>query len=344
MITVVVDGFGGDNAPNSVVLGAVLAVQENPNLKIILTGKEQVLNQLLEQHKYNKEQIEVVNATDVITNDDVPTVAIRQKTDSSLVKCFDIIKQNEDIAGLVSAGSTGAVLTGAFLKLGRIKGVSRPALCPILPTIKGGVVAIVDIGANMDAKPINLVHFALMGVEYLKSYYNITNPRVALLNVGVEDKKGNELSKATFDILKQVKEINFVGNMEARTLLDGEVDLVVSDGFAGNVLLKSTEGAILSVLRMLKAEIKSSFASKIGYLFMKKSFKNLKGKLDYSDKGGAIFIGCKKVVIKSHGSSDALSIKASINQVVELFSAKLVEKIENGLSAVDLSAFTNDAE
>lgn len=343
MFKVVVDAFGGDNAPKEIVKGAVLAANENADIFITLVGKENEIEELLKENNFTGNNIEILHASEVIDNNEQPTLAIRKKTDSSLVKAFDLIRNGKDYAGFVSAGSTGAVLTGAVLKLGRIKGISRPALCPILPTINDGVVGIIDVGANMDTKPVNLIHFTLMGVAYLKNVFGVNNPRVALLNVGVEEKKGNELTKETFGLLQQLEGINFVGNMESRDLLSGKIDLVVCDGFAGNVLLKSTEGAVYNLLKLLKKEIKSSFFSKIGYLFMKKTFKNLKTTLDYSDKGGAVFLGCKNIVVKSHGSSKSDSIKASIMQVVEMKKAQVVETIENSLQNVKLD-FLNETE
>lgn len=338
MYKVVVDAYGGDNAPQAIVKGAVQAVCKNDQLHVVLVGRQQELELLLQTYTYNQAQISIVNATEVISNNEAPVEAIRTKKNSTLNVSFAQLKEDEDAVGFVSAGSTGAVLTGAFLRIGRMKGISRPALCPVLPTRTGGVVGIIDVGANMDTKPLNLLHFAVMGNAYLKQAFGVEHPRVALLNVGVEDKKGNELTKQTFALLKQLPNINFVGNVEARELLSGEFDLVVCDGFAGNVLLKSAEGAIYNLLKMLKAEIKSSFWSKIGALFMKKSFKNLKSKVDYSDKGGAVFLGCKKVVVKSHGSSGADSIEASIFQVLEMAERNLQTGIEESLNVVDWEA------
>lgn len=342
MIKVVLDVFGGDYAPLETVKGAVLALEENKELELVLTGDENKILEVLKTLKYDQSRISIINAPEVVTNDDVPTSAIRTKTNSSLVKALETLKEQEDVVGLVSAGSTGAVLTGAFMKLGRIKGISRPALCPILPTAKGGVVAIMDCGANMDSKPINLVHFAIMANAYVKSNYGIENPRIALLSVGVEDHKGNELVKQTFPLLKQVKGINFVGNMEARELLSGDYDIVITDGFAGNVLLKSTEGAIANLLSMLKSDIKSSAMSTVGAMFMKGTFKRLKGTLDYSKHGGAVFLGCKKLIVKSHGNSKAQSIKASIFQVVEMYKANVTKVIEEEVSKIDLSEIVTE--
>lgn len=328
MVKVVLDAFGGDNAPIAPIEGTLEAIKLQEDLHVVLVGDESKINEILKDKEYNKEQISVLDAKEVITNDEAPTVAIRQKPDSSIVKAFNYLKENEDAVALVSSGSTGAVLSGAFMKLGRIKGVSRPALCPILPTAKGGIVAICDTGANVECDSKNLVHFALMANAYVKNTYGILSPKIALLNVGTEDHKGDALRKETFEILKSLPNINFVGNMEARTLLDGDIDIVVCDGFSGNVLLKSTEGAILNLLGMLKTDIKSSFSSKIGYLFMKKTFKGLKKKLDYNNYGGAVFLGCKKLVVKGHGSSKPASFRECLLQAYNMNKAQVVSNLE----------------
>ena len=335
MVKVVVDVFGGDHSPEEIIKGCKMALDDNQDLSIVMVGDSDIINSKIDENSIDKSRVEIIDAKEVISNDETPTVAIRSKANSTIVKGFEALRQREDVAGFVSAGSTGAVLTGAFLKLGRIKGVSRPALCPILPTVNGGCVGLVDCGANMDCKPINLVHFALMGVAYLKDVMGIENPRVALLSVGVEDHKGNELTKEVFGMLKVMEDINFVGNMEARELLSGEYDLVVCDGFAGNVLLKSTEGAVVSVLRMMKQSIKSHLSSKIGACFMKKTFKELKNTLDFNTKGGSVLLGCKKIVVKCHGASKAFSIKCGIEQVIEAYNAKVCEKIENAVSKLE---------
>ena len=334
MYKVVLDTMGGDNSPYAQVEGAVIAVNEDKDLHVVLVGSEEIISQELLKYSYNKEQISIINATDIITNDDTPTVAIKQKTESSLVKAFDELKNNDEVVALVSTGSTGAVLTGGFLKIGRIKGVSRPALCPILPTKTGGVVSICDCGANVDSKPINLIHYAIMANAYVKNVFKIDNPRVALLSVGTEDHKGNELTKAVLPILREMEGINFVGNMEARDLLSGDYDLVITDGFAGNVLLKSTEGAVLTILSMLKSEIKSSALSMFGALFMKKAFKNLKTKMDYNNKGGAVLLGTKKIIMKGHGSSKAKSVSVCLHQVVDMHKANVCGIIADEIGKV----------
>ena len=335
MIKIIIDAFGGDFAPVEVVKGAVLAVNENEKIQVVLSGKKDQLTEELAKCKYNEKQISILEANDVIDNNESPTMAIKTKKDSSLVRAFDMAKEDEKVVGVISAGSTGAVLTGGFLKLGRIKGVHRPALCPIFTTLNGGIVSICDSGANMDCKPEYLDQFAMMGSTYL-SIMGTKNPRVALLNVGTEDHKGDTRAKETFELLKANENINFVGNMEARDLMSGEFDVVVADGFAGNVLLKSTEGAMKGLLGVLKTEIKASIWSKIGALFMRKTFKKIKSRFDYSSYGGAILLGCKKILVKAHGNSKAESFKACIEQVYNMHKGKLIEKITSGLEKVGL--------
>ena len=332
MIEVVVDAFGGDYSPEEILLGSLNALKLNKEFALVLTGDENKLKTLISGYEYDNARVRLVHAPEIISNNEAPTTAIRTKRESSIVKAFDELRTNDNVVGLVSAGSTGAVLTGAFLKLGRIKGVSRPATCPILPTQTGGKVALMDSGANVDCKPINFVHFAIMASAYMKEVYGIENPRVGLLSVGTEDHKGNELTTQVFQILKTLPNINFVGNMEARDLLSGNYDVVVCDGFNGNVLLKSTEGAIKFVLKNIKQSIKQRFLSKLGALFMKKTFSELKQNLDYSKYGGAVMLGCKKVVVKCHGDSKADSITNAIMQVVDAHNAKLCEIINNNIS------------
>ena len=334
---VVIDGYGGDNAPVEVLKGVKKAIENIQDLKIVVTGKREELESVSKEIGLNLQdgKVEIVDARDIITNDDTPTLAIRQKTDSSLVKAFDILKSDESAIGLVSAGSTGAVLTGGFLKIGRIKGVSRPVLAPVMPTVKGTPVILTDSGANMDCKPINLIHFALMASRYVQTMFGVENPRVALLSVGTEDHKGNELVKKTFPYMKQIG-INFVGNMEARDLLSGDFDVVVADGFAGNVALKSCEGTLKALLGILKSDIKSHTASKIGYLFMKGTFKRLKANFDYDKYGGSPFLGINKIVIKCHGSSKAESFYQSIKQAYNLGQSDMIEKLSSSVNDIDI--------
>ncbi len=321
---IVVDAFGGDYAPLEIVEGAVLAVQKNKDLTVVLTGDEEKIKQILGKRT---ERITIVNASEIISNDDSPTVAIRQKKDSSLVRAFDILKENDDVVGLVSAGSTGAVLTGAILKIGRIKGISRPALAPILPTIvENKTVMICDSGANVDCKTEHLLHFAIMASAYYSIMSDVESPRVALLNNGAEEHKGNELTKSTYPLMKTLP-INFVGNVEARDVMSGDVDVIVTDGFAGNVLLKGIEGVASGMSTLIKKEAKKNVFSMIGALMMGK-FKGLKAKMDANKYGGAPFLGCKKLVVKTHGTAKRQVVCNTILQVVKLHENKLNEKIE----------------
>ena len=336
---IVLDGFGGDNAPREVVGGAITAVNAYEDTEIILTGKEDLLKAELDYFGYKGNKITILPASEVIDCNEQPTVAIRTKKDSSLVVGLNYIKEHDEdkeIAGFVSAGSTGAVLTGALFNLGRFDGIKRPALAPPLPNLAGGHTLLIDCGANMDSKPEFLCQFALMGSIYMESMFGVKNPRVALLSVGVEDAKGNELTHQAFSLLKEMKNINFVGNMEARDMLSGEYDVIVTDGFAGNVALKSTEGAIGFLLKQLKTSIKEGgLRAKIGYLFMKKSFKKLRATVDYGAVGGSPFLGCKRVVIKSHGNSDARAIFGSISLCRKIHLAGFTELLKNRLEEIN---------
>ena len=334
---IVVDGFGGDNAPSEIVKACIMAVKEYKNLEIIITGQTQKIKQCFQENAYTGKQIEIVEAPDVIScEDENPAMQIRRKPNSSLSVALDILKTNDDVLALVSAGSTGAVLSGGFLKVGRIKGVSRPALAPTLPTmdLSRGVV-LLDCGANADCKPEFLAQFALMGSIYFSTIFGVKNPRVALLSNGTENAKGNELSKKAFEILKTLP-INFVGNMEARDLLSGNYDVVVSDGFSGNVALKATEGAAMFVLKALKQNIKNSFKAKIGALFMRKTFKSLKSRLDYKQYGGSLFLGCKKNILKAHGDSKAPAFLKCIRQAIQISEKNINGEIERVLETLNL--------
>ena len=329
---VVVDFFVGDKESLEFVERALLVLKKHKDLELILCGKEDKIKEIL---KGRTERIEIVNADDVITNEDVPTEAIRHKPNSSLVVAYDILKTRDDVIGLVSAGSTGAVLAGAIMKIGRIKGISRPALAPILPTKKGTDVIIIDSGANIDCKPVNLLHFALMGSAYYSIIYNVKEPRVALLNNGVEEEKGNELAKETYPLLKNAP-IMFIGNKEGGDFMSGDVDVMVTDGFAGNALLKGTEGAVGAVISILKQSIKSHFLSKIGYLFMKQTFKDIKNRVDILSKhGGSPLLGCKKLVVKNHGSCKRNNILSSIEQTIVLHENHLNQKIEEAIDKLN---------
>lgn len=331
---IVIDAMGGDNAPKAIIDGVKLALKKHDDIQIILTGKKEILEPMV--YESGLKAVEIVNATQIIENDESPTVAIKQKTDSSLMVAFEILREGKADA-IISAGSTGAILAGGFTRIGRIQGISRPALAPILPTKNGGKVLLLDVGANMDCKPINLLHFALMGSVYMQTNYNIKEPRIGLLNVGAEEKKGNELTKETFDLLKNNEHINFLGNMEARYIMSGDYDVVVADGFAGNIALKAIEGGVGLAL----GEVKKAFSGvkgKIAGIFVASRFKKSKKILDYNKYGGSPFLGCKKIIIKSHGSSKAETIKACIEQAKHLYQAKFIEKVEGDLKLEVISS------
>ena len=330
---ILIDAFGGDNAPREIIDGTISAIKVRDDFTAVLVGKEDVINEILKEYAYDKKRVEVLNADEVITCEEEPTVAIRKKPNSSICVAFKELKENAEAGAFVSAGSTGAVLVGATLKLGRLKGVNRPALCPILPTmVDGKSVLLLDSGANADCKPINLCQFALMGSAFAEAS-GVNCPRVALLSNGTEDEKGNALNHQVFPILANMKSINFVGNVEARDILTGDYDVIVSDGFSGNIALKGMEGAINLVLKLFKQGVYSSVSGKIGGMFLKKTFKNLRSKLDYTNKGGALFLGVNKPVIKMHGSSKSVTVKNSILQAVESVAFNISDGIKQKLEA-----------
>ncbi len=329
---ILIDAFGGDNSPNAVIEGTVDAVNQTQGFTAVLVGKQDEISEKLKNFKYDEGRIEILDAPDVITCEEEPTVAVRRKPNSSICVAFKELKENEDAKAFVSAGSTGAVLVGATLKLGRIKGVNRPALCPIMPTvIDNKRVFLMDSGANADCKSINLFQFAIMGSVYAEAL-GVKNPKVALLSNGTEDEKGNMLNHEVFPLLKNAKGINFVGNMEGRDILSGDIDVVISDGFSGNIAIKSTEGAVKNMLKMIKSGIYSSFMGKIGGLFLKKTFKKLKAKLDYNNYGGALFLGVNKAVIKAHGSSGRTAMKVAVLQAYEYANFDIAQKITEKLA------------
>ena len=331
MVRIVLDCFGGDHSPNANVSGAVEALNNNGDLYLILTGDEAAIKKELDGLTYDKSRLEVVHAPAVVSCDDKPTVAIR-RNDTSMGKAIELVTANADISGLVSLGSTGALLAGSFMKIGRLKNVMRPAFCPILPTMKGGIVGICDSGANAECKSEYLNQFAVMGSKYLEVCYGVKNPKVALLNVGVEREKGDSMHQDAYKLLEANACINFAGNMESRELLTGEFDLIVCDGFSGNVLIKSTEGACLEMLKMFKKVFTASLPNKIGALLMKKSIMEKKEFMDYRNYGGAVMLGTKKVVVKCHGSGNAKSVRLCIEQAYRMSSGGLGAEIETALA------------
>lgn len=331
---ILIDAFGGDNAPEEVIAGAIQAVNSKDGFTAVLVGEETVIKEKLQGFDYDKSRIEILNAESIITCEEEPTVAIRKKPDSSICVALKELKENPDAAAFVSAGSTGAVLVGATLKLGRIRGVNRPALCPVLPTVDGDKkVLLLDAGANADCKAVNLVQFALMGTAYAETL-GVKNPKVALLSNGSEDEKGNALNHEVFPLLKELNGIKFIGNLEARDILSGQADVVVTDGFSGNIALKSLEGAIGSLFKVLKETIYGSLSGKIGGLLLKKPFRVIKDKMDYNKSGGALFLGVEKPVIKAHGSSKRVAFANAILQAADYAEKSLTEKIKEKFNSV----------
>ncbi len=326
-MNILIDAFGGDHSPEEVIAGSIDALKEKEGFNAVFVGKEDVIKSILADYEYDATRVSIMDAQDVITCEEEPTVAVRRKPNSSICVAFKELKENVDAGAFVSAGSTGAVLVGATLKLGRIKGVNRPALCPLMPTIiDGKQVLLIDSGANADCKSINLVQFAMMGTVYAKAL-GIENPKVGLLSNGTEDEKGNMLNHEAFPLLKQLKGVNFIGNIEAREILMGEVDVVVTNGFAGNIAIKAIEGTVKAVLIMIKQGIYSTLKGKIGGMLLKNTFKKLKKKLDYNNHGGALFLGVNKAVIKAHGSSKRTSIKAAVLQAAHYATFDISEQI-----------------
>ncbi len=332
MDKIIIDAFGGDNSPEEIVAGTIDALKEKKNFIAVLVGKKEPLEKLLELYEHDASRVEILPAEDVITCEEEPTVAIRRKPDSSICVGFKTLKENDEAKAFVSAGSTGAVLVGATLKLGRMPGVNRPALCPILPTAKSGKnVFLLDSGANADCKALNLVQFAVMGTAYAEAL-GLKNPSCALLSNGTEDEKGNALTHEAFPLLKEEKGVNFIGNTEAREILSGNYDIIVTDGFSGNVALKSLECAVNIIFSELKQGIYSSLKTKIGGALLKPAFKEIKKKLDYNEKGGALFLGVNKVVIKAHGSSERKAIKNAVLQAADYVERGVAEKIREKLA------------
>lgn len=337
MIRIAVDVYGGDNAPGCVVDGAVEALEMLPDVAITLFGAQTEVEKLLAEKNYDKARMSVADAPGVITNHDSPTLAIRRKLDSSLVRAMDAVKKGEADA-LVTAGSTGATLAGGIFRVGRIKGIDRPALCPVLPTAGDKPVMLVDCGANAECKPEYLLQFALMGQAYMKGVMGIENPKVGLLNIGAEDEKGDTLRKAAFPLLKQSDKINFYGNVEARDALTGCVQVIVCDGFSGNILLKSTEGAVQLLFGKLKEGLFSSARAKLGALLVKPALKSVKNQLDYEQYGGAALLGVTGALVKAHGSSKAHAFACAIRQARSMVEGNVV-----GIIAQQLESETADA-
>jgi len=328
---IIVDGMGGDNAPQDIVQGAVQAVNEF-HIDIIIVGKEKVIEKELDKYNYPNERIEVLDAQDIITNEDDPAMAIRRKKDSSMVVGLRALKEGIG-DGFVSAGNTGALLAGGMLIVKRIKGVDRAALASVYPNLNS-ISLLVDAGANVDSKPDYLRQFALMGSIYMENVMAINNPKVGLVNIGAEEGKGNQLVKEAYYLLKDAN-INFIGNLEGRDLPQGEADVIVCDGFAGNIVLKTTEGVAISLFSQLKEVLTSNIKSKLGAILLQSELKSLKSQLDYREYGGAPLLGTQKPIVKAHGSSDAYAIKNAIGQMISFINKDVINIISKNISVED---------
>ncbi|MGY0691520.1 phosphate acyltransferase PlsX [Virgibacillus sp. FSP13] len=320
---IAIDAMGGDNAPKEIVLGAMDAVAQIDNLQITLIGDQEKIKPFLT----NDTNINVIHTEEVITGDDEPVRAVRRKKNASLVLMAKEVKDNHADA-CISAGNTGALMSAGLFVVGRIPGIDRPALSPTLPTIDGKGFLLLDVGANVDAKAHHLVQYAIMGAIYTEKVRSIKNPTVGLLNVGTEDGKGNDLTKKTFTLLKDAP-VHFVGNVEARDLLDGVADVVVTDGFSGNIALKTIEGTALTMFSMLKQTFMSSMKTKIAAGLVKNDLKGLQGKLDYSEYGGAGLFGLAAPVIKAHGSSNRRAIFNAIKQACHMIELNVTDTIQS---------------
>ena len=329
LVKVAVDAMGGDNAPDEIVKGVIEAVCEKENLKVYLVGKEELIKEQLCKYEYDKMRVEVVNATEVIEMAEAPVNAIRKKKDSSIVKAMKMVKDGICDA-YVSAGSTGANLVGGQVLVGRIKGVERPPLAPVIPTATGATL-LIDCGANVDARPSHLVQFAKMGSVYMENIMYVKNPKVGILNIGAEEDKGNALVKETFPLLKECKDINFIGSVEARDISKGECDVIVCEAFVGNVILKLYEGVAGSLVRVIKKGMMETLRGKIGGALVKPSMKKVLKSFDTSENGGAPLLGLKGLVVKTHGSSKSQEITNSILQCIAFKKQEISKKIEENL-------------
>lgn len=326
---VALDAMGGDNAPQAMVQGAVEVAKKREDIHIFLVGQEDVVHAELQKYDYPKERIQVVHASEVIETAEPPVMAIRKKKDSSIVVALNMVKKGEADA-FVSAGSSGAILVGGQLIVGRIKGVERPPLAPLLPT-KKGVSLLIDCGANVDARPSHLVQFAKMGSIYMKNVVGIENPRVAIVNIGAEEEKGNALVKETFPLLKECEDINFIGSIEAREIPHGGADVIVCEAFVGNVILKLFEGVGAVLLSEVNKGLMKTLRSKIGALLIKPALKETMKSFDASEYGGAPLLGLNGLVVKTHGNSTAKEVANSIIQCVTFNEQDISGKIRESI-------------
>lgn len=330
MTNVALDAMGGDNAPGEIIKGAVEALNERNDIKIYLCGRMEDMQRELGRHKYDEARVELIDAPDVIETGEAPVMAVRRKKNSSIVKGLQLVKDGTCDA-FVSAGSSGAVLVGGQFIVGRIKGVERPPLAPLIPT-ETGVALLIDCGANVDARPSHLVQFAKMGSVYMEHVLGVSNPKVAIVNIGAEEEKGNLLVKETYPLLKNCPDINFTGSIEARDIPRGDADVIVCEAFVGNVILKLYEGVGRTFLKVIKKGLMSSTRSKIGGLLIKSALKSTLKSFDASEYGGAPLLGLNGLVVKTHGSAAAKEVKNSIIQCVTFKEQDISRRIDNKIN------------
>lgn len=323
---IALDAMGGDNAPLETIKGAVAALEEVSELELVLVGKKEVIEAELSKYKYNKEKIEIVDAREIIDMTDEPVVAVKSKKDSSMNRTLELVKDGT-VNASVSAGNTGALITASQLKLKRIKGVLRPAIATMFPNKKGHMLML-DVGATADCKPEFLNQYAMMGSKYMEILVGKKNSKVGLLNIGTEEGKGNEVTREAYNLLKENKSINFVGNVESTEVMNGNIDVVVTDGFTGNMVLKTAEGIGKFILDVIKTEVSKSFIYKLGALLLMPALKVVKSKMDSSEYGGAIFLGLNGISIKAHGNSDAVAIKNAIKVAEKFAKLNFVEEMK----------------
>lgn len=329
---IALDAMGGDHAPDAIVRGAILALRQFGDVRILLAGPKKRLEEMISEASDVKNRIEIIEADEVIGMDEAPMLAVRKKVNSSMVQAMLAVRDKR-AGAMVSAGSTGALLACGMLRLGRIKGIERPALAPVLPGVKGGWL-LIDSGANVDCQPKYLAQFGLMGSVYMKNVMGVANPKVGLVNIGAEAEKGNRLTKEAYQLMQNQTSYNFVGNCEAREIPSGDFDVVVADGFDGNLILKYTEGLAGAMMSLMKEDLMSGMRTKIGAALSKPGLRKFKKRLDYNAQGGAPLLGVDGAVVKAHGSSGDEAIKNAIRQARTMLEGEVVEKIREGLKGL----------